>query len=535
MKNQIFASSKNLQWIFSVLSFIVMIGCSKEELTTNESISVKGSKDAIPTYYFDWDNTDYMPIPPGTPNTIYVPWELGVAGSISGIYDASVWADHKQSDGWELLYSSFNPNDARPTAMPHFILYNKYRGVMRIYQYNDTYTANLPSTYLQIGLNWAGNGNGSNKALNFINDIVDVTNRQTSYSAILPAPENGQKPVCRNSWYMFQFEIEYDPSLSPLATTTPSTLSWYVNYYNIQEVKLNGTAIGTINGTIGSSTLGQNLNNAVGKGANSLGTVLLAGVGTSFFDTNKLKLPTSVFNPIKSGVASALSSAVGGLPGAIMNIASAIFGGNSNGNALNLDLKADLTLSGNVTEQGSLFPTTTIPMPGSIKPDNNNNYLAAFIPYYNKPLGVFTLSNTPTITASYSVSDTYTGSYFHQYSYAINDNSFNIQWNPAVLEVATIQNLTKEVIVKNLWGDYTSNILYNTGRVETIQGGPAWTGKNNFDVYFMKNSQYPQLSIDVQEVLLRISFVVHPKNGAPDVTIVKTFKANKQMSYNYPY
>lgn len=61
---------------------------------------------AVPTLYFDWENVDWMPTPAGQ-SRIPTPW-VG-QGSLAGSYDLTIVNDHKASDGWELLYSTFDP------------------------------------------------------------------------------------------------------------------------------------------------------------------------------------------------------------------------------------------------------------------------------------------------------------------------------------------------------------------------------------------------------------------------------------------
>ena len=119
------------------LSIFFLCSCEKDFNDSNQSIVVKGSTVAIPSEYFDWDNADYMPTPPGY-TKIHVPWYVGATGSITSVYPADVYSDNKASDGWEMLYNKFSSKTYTPR--PYFILYNKYRGLLRIYHYNDNHT-----------------------------------------------------------------------------------------------------------------------------------------------------------------------------------------------------------------------------------------------------------------------------------------------------------------------------------------------------------------------------------------------------------
>lgn len=498
------------------LSLFVLLGCQKE-IDTTDSITVKGNARVITPYSFNWDKADYMPTPAG--HVITVPWAYGATGSIVSNFDADVYSDHKATDGWVLVYSTFDPYVYH--TMPYFILYNQYRGLLRIYQYNDNQGITT-SSYLQSGLCWNGNGNGNNKVLNFLGtDVVDVNDSNTLYTTL--EPDKNPNPVSPNKWYMLQYEIAYDPSITPSTSATPPTLSWYLNYYNITKINLGGTMQGSINGTVGSSTLKDQITSALVGGAKTCGTVGLSALGTNFFSTNKMGLPTSVFTATQKGVSGALSSATGNLPGAIVNIFSAIFGGNSNGQTYSLNLNATLNLEGSSTTSGNLLATTSIIMPGSAQSAvlNGTN---GWAPLYNNNLGVFNLSNRPTVN---EVTTLHNGpnnvGYLIEDVYTIDKSSFQIQWNPSVISIADIKNLTTEVILES----YDAFKSFS-GRKEMYGGKTIYASKDNL------TTNYASVYLPNNLVFVRMSFNVVPKNGVPTSTIVKTFYVNvTQTIKNY--
>ena len=87
---------------------------------------------AVPTPLFDWENLDWMPTP-SMQSQIPSPWSG--QGSLVGTYGIDIINDRKACDGWELLYNTFDSNVTAPLVNPYFVLYNKYRGIMRIYLY----------------------------------------------------------------------------------------------------------------------------------------------------------------------------------------------------------------------------------------------------------------------------------------------------------------------------------------------------------------------------------------------------------------
>jgi len=541
MKKHLFidkcCSILNMQKVFyvSVLSLFLLAGCSNEQIDIKKSISVKGSTDVLPSYDFNWETEDFMPTP--SDFQIRVPWFYGASGSICSTYPADVYSDYKKADGWIMLYNGFSPTAIVTSANSYFILYNRYRGLLRIYQYNPVEGLTCSST-VSSGITWNGNGFGNNTTLSFLgSDIVDLAQTKTNYYALEPGPQNGiESPVHPHKWYMFQYELAYDPSLPFTTSPTPPTLTWYVDYANVTAVKLNGEMNGKIAGTIGSSTLNNSLSSALVTGGKDLGTVGIAALGLNYFSSNKLGLPSEVYDKIKTGVASALSTATGKLPGAVVNILSGMFTGGSTSTpqSLKLDLSANLHLEGTLTNNGSLFSGCAIPFPGTLATNGGNYYYTSGLtPLNNVPLGVFNLSAKPTVDLDYTYIVSGSTGNFHQYLYTLDNNSFTIQWNPDVLSNATILNLTKEVVIKTNASNISQNLFYQTGRVETLQGTPNWwTGVGGFRALFRAPDTYKQVLFGYNEVYVRISFVVHPNNGAPDVAIVKTFKANKNIIHD---
>lgn len=151
-----------------------------------------------------------------------------------------------------------------------------------------------------------------------------------------PAPDDGSLPLASNKWYMVQYELAYDKGISKLPYNSIQ-MAWYMNYHNVEKIKLGGDLVGTIKGTIGSSSennIFSNLGKAVGDVAKVAGTGVVAGLGENFLtkntineDTgqNKLGLPNSIFKAALKGIRSAITNSANGLPGQIIGIFSAMF------------------------------------------------------------------------------------------------------------------------------------------------------------------------------------------------------------------
>ena len=162
--------------------------------------------------------------------------------------------------------------------------------------------------------------------------IVDGSKNKETYSQMQPAPDDGSLPLASNKWYMMQYELAYDEQIAQLPYNSIQ-LNWYMNYYNVEKIDLNGDFVGTIKSAIGSSS-GNNIFSGLGNVGKVTGTGILAGIGDNFLykntineetGENKLGLPKSIFKSAVKGIKSAISKSSSDLPGAIIGAFSAMF------------------------------------------------------------------------------------------------------------------------------------------------------------------------------------------------------------------
>jgi len=481
---------------------------------------------SVPIYNFNWETIDWMPTPPGQ-SQIPVPW-IG-QGSIASLYSLDVVNDYKKIDGWELVYSTFDPNASGMLVNPYFILYNKYRGVLRIYLYTTTQFVQ-PSTYLQDGLNIISSGETT--MLNFLgNDVVDISTNKNSYSQMQPKPMDGSYPLASNKWYMLQYEIAYDPSIKS-KTSNDIMLSWFTNFYGVSDVKLFGQLNGSINGSIGSSQ-GGNFFSKLGRTGKTAGTVALSALGVDFIDkntidagagTNKLNLPNNIFKAMSKGVSSALSGAASNLPGSIFNLFSGLLSkSGSAGQSVDLKFNAEIDITGDITNYGS-FPSspTSMYVPGTIIDQSVQGY----IPAYTKPLGVFYLNSKPVIQVQNITSVKRTGSPRTGFSFDIVHR-----------KLITEQNNAGKLIINNDLLSYANVSLVDEDVVYIRQGDSGTISSYNGTLETI--GKYSEVYSDCTEIIFRgaVSFTpavrmtlkVSPKNGQPPTYIIHTFLANEEI------
>ncbi|HYC29345.1 MAG TPA: hypothetical protein VEB42_11020, partial [Chitinophagaceae bacterium] len=223
-------------FIPSLCALLILTSC-KKDLKPVDAVPVGNVENSVPAYVFDWETADYMPAPPAWANTIYVPW---ANGAVKG-FPSDIWYDYHKADGWKLVYNVFDPTKPTLQNNPFFVLYNQYRGLLRVYMYLNT-NGFVTSDYLTSGLNLGPNNNST--MLNFLGqDLIDLATNKTAITKI----EGTQ--VATGVWYASEYEMAYDPNVAA-ATYQQLGLNWTLKFTSITAVDLGGTVQGTLKGTI---------------------------------------------------------------------------------------------------------------------------------------------------------------------------------------------------------------------------------------------------------------------------------------------
>lgn len=475
---------------------------------------------SVPTVYFDWEHADWMPTPPGQ-SRITVPW-IGQGALSCGL---DVINDHKSEHGWELLYSSFDPDASSPLQNPYFILYNKYRGIMRIFLYLTTQFV-ATSTYIEDCLAIEGN---NTSLLNFMgDDMVDASQYKKAYTQLQPKVD-GDFPLATNKWYMMQYELAYDPNIAQMPYDEIN-IKWLLRYYDVQNVDLGGEQKGAINGTIGTSTSGSD-SHLIDLFQKS-GTGVLAAVGKDFFEKhtidgktgqNSLWLPNAVFKDISAGVSKALTSTVADFPSTVIKFLSGIFGGTGTmAIPVNLTIKTKIQLTGSITS-GGLFPSspTSLWMPGT----DISAEAYGYVPFYNKSLGVFNLTVKPMLELHCETREQWESDdpfdpgqiirvdYITLYMPKSIDYSNYLIINPEVLQIADVSIEKQDLVVV----EDQKKIVVNP-----VQDYGAIHGSTFFD------QDFPEMEFGV-----RFTLKVTPKDGSPASILIKTFLLNDHWNHTY--
>jgi hypothetical protein len=508
-----------------VLALLLFAGC-KKTLSPNSVLSTKSNKNTITPVTFDWETGDYMPTPSGT--TILRPWASGSNQSFPKIYATDI----KKSDGWELVFNTFSTTQFVQPA--YFVLYNRYRGVLRAYFYLTPSTP-IPSSYVSHTLIQTNSSSpahvltysGSSAA-----DLSVVTNEANLTQAF--------RTTATGTWYAEEFDMAYDPNVGTKNAAT-NTMTWQLNSINASALAINGVSQGGINGTVATPKApGPNIFGSLISGAlNFVGFKALSDYVAASTTTAAAK---EIANPLKD-------AAKAGALGAVKNIASGIFGGATNAGDsskmyVHLTTNATYNMTGSSTDI-YLLANPTMPIPGS----SGQLSVTGYAPLYTNPLGIMTLSNAPTCSGTQYYDDYGSA---HNFEFRLNRNSYTFVWNPSVINTsstgAQIQNLKQTLISYQNYYDISScgsspswpprtqsdggtkfipDELAPNNYIGMIQDG---TCNDSYDMWL----RYPVTTgLKLPKNVLRVSFDVVPNNGAPRVTMVKSFNIILDGAINY--
>ncbi|APU98786.1 hypothetical protein BV902_22610 [Sphingobacterium sp. B29] len=543
---------RTLTLLFIQASFI-LFSCQKELYTSDlvneaENSSKKKATTVTTnsTVSFDWETDNYVPAK-GNTNPLLLPWKSGTTAIHPQYAD-----DFKKADGWVLAYNTFSPeiylNDANYNY--YFALYNRFRGLLRFYHWIPS--SSSPSSYIQHGLALYGNTNSNLLNFNAV-DIVSKTN-QSSFSLI----ENQMLTHAGGSWYVFEYEMSYDPNISN--TTFPSFgISMVPSWVNITQVNLGGSSSGNIDGTIGTSGSSFNLLGFVQKSAMTLmgGTISqnILALLKPLSATNAAKYETD----LKSTVSEAGKGTVKGIVNGILGLG----GTGDNYQKVKLNIKTDIKLNGTMTSNGSLL-NIKLAIPGQSNATNNFGVTLA------EPMGIFSLSSAPIVK---NIIDThqvqYTDDQYNETTtkdYSVNyltidNSSYSILWNPSIINNSStgahIENLQIQLVnsydafypngISTTFGGLRFQDLGNSQAVAALfyEQRDVYVGENlteetngkNTYALSKPNSSAPFVmafagsgAIQTQ-IGVRFIFDVVPNNGSKRSKIIKTFDAKVNYSY----
>lgn len=376
----------------------MLSACQKENLIEEELVAVQEStrstKAVIATPNFDWENPSTYKYKYG--NSVYVcssPFHIAHSHLPN-----HVQLDMRSRDGWVMLYNCFASGSTPDsqvtnnyTTTPYLVLYNIHKGIMRFFVWTHDRTHN--------GLSHGIATDTKNSLFNFMNTFATPIIAEVDKPVIKQANFGSGQEVFPNNWIYFDYEIAFDPNAEKEQTIL-TFKSWGSN---TQYLNLEGTQVGTVKGTISLSGKG-----GLASGLLDIGNLVMGNSSISTITQNLGKeniveeveknLSDQINEGIKEGAKKAAkdwTSDLGDLLSSpLTKLTNSLIGDNmSLKGDIDLNLKSKIKLNGTITEEKPLLATKFL-VPGStINPETEN----VTLPYYNKPLGVFNLSEAPTV------------------------------------------------------------------------------------------------------------------------------------------
>lgn len=408
---------------------------------------------------FDWEHVDKMPTAPGDIE-IPAPW----SDQARRHFSEDIRYDFKNSDGWELYNSSFTTSYR--TAHHYFVLYNKYRGVLRQYIYVDQGVTSAIKDYsvlankLQTNLSYSP----ESPVLNFADQqIIDFDKNSTFVSSISP------QPLTNSTWYVAECELAFDKEIYQQSFSNfflswafqmikPLALSINSNTTLDAEIRKQGVDFISFENSVESSEA-----NVILKGPSDIAK--LAG---TLMPTDVSLINQSIDHPSDDQLLSSSSQ---------------------NDGSTELSWNVQLTFNRDQSAVGITYLYYGIGgADNSAQPGPGN--------FYTQALGVFYLNQKPVVKYTKSGSSPYL------YKYQLDATSIQYIFNLTVSNLATIEHIRQELVATK-----EEKLLENLTRSKLYTGQ---TLSSNLPLF-------------IQGV--RVSFDVVPKDGSSKVHIVKTFRA----------
>lgn len=342
----------------------------------------------------DWDWTQNVPYTLyTTQGAVTVPLPYFSSGGGAGELNDSTGRDIYPADGWVLVVRHFG-NPTIGVEIPLFILYNKYRGLLRLYY-------------------WPPFAQPVSQGACILR-FVDPARTAALMTFSGPDPEyvgsyNAQKSqiaigkMIPRAWNYFDFDLSgYDPNL---AGRVDPTLEFLIAGIVDSSLALEGTLrTDTGSTTVANPNASANLNNLVGfyeKPAQRYKQIEDARriyEEMAAKEENKDKWWAKFLDTLR-GVASkdwlkALGPAIG--------FVEAVLGfGSGSGGPTPLLINATVKLNGTITTQ-TQFYSYQLRVPGALHADPANDVLSNILPLYDRPLGIFNVLAQPVLEVSYN-------------------------------------------------------------------------------------------------------------------------------------
>ncbi len=371
----------------------------KAMLANWEETLRSGGNSEEKSFLKDWENCETVSVN-GLPNPVYTPWS-GIA--YSDIPD-EIRTDRFKNDGWEMAFCCLNDPAAPQTR--YFGLYNRYRGILRVFMYipdAKAYGKEMGFTisrgdYIKNGYpfyNAMMYGIPSNKPYTSWNKSKDLATGTSKYKPLswrlTPYTKDDEAKGVSTYWHCFDLDMS---GYVPKEETTPwkshidsdaTLLTIAPISQDESTIKLSGQLLGKLSGTysepvIKKSPVNPDLHRA-NLAMNFIGNLLQGVPRVIGQSSNVYALFNADSVDFHPGIMSIFSGAIGGV-GVISSTIGALLNSLDEQKTevvepgrINLNLDANIDMTGVMSSWKSLSDGGMILTPKLLKATNPNCHI----------------------------------------------------------------------------------------------------------------------------------------------------------------
>lgn len=460
---------KNYQFIlwaiclFVCQPFLSQNNCDPKGITTDPDNPVNTELPYYRNDFFDW-RTEFFDVNSNFigASQVYSPYSTNLNNN-SNTLGLAVAKDYDPEDGWELMawdmgFDEDNQPESPAAGNIHFILYNKYTSVLRIFVAGQDANA-YNNAEIVLSIDQSSGPLGVQPSL--LVDPTKFTGLDEHYSEPLKSVSSFLNGLVSN-WFYADFFINFDPCVCNFE----SNMSFEVNMIDQAQLDISGDITGTIASVSGGSGTVENGKSFSVKDLIDGGKKVYEAYesGKKFTDKQEevieiLNTPdnqltaeqleqredfTAFQNLLDNDILEAGVAAFPYIKGALALVKFFTSNAESSSSSTKpqpMSVNTEINLSGTLTTSNP-YITPTYFVPGSMNSDQQDNRY----PYYNEVLGVFNITETPTVklnkqtNASYDVGyniwyDTYQG-VFGNYWYTnyVITQSYEVEFNENLLK-----------------------------------------------------------------------------------------------------
>lgn len=416
--------------------------------------------------------------------------------------------DIHPEDGWVLVLRDFGP-----VAVPYYILYNRYRGILRFFYYST-----LPQTFSKVVGSLSFQGSTTSTTGGFFTLIDDQSGYYNGYDPTRVQIAVGQVEWQR--WAYLDFDVSgYDPNIGSKNDPTLTLAITGVTTTNLVASGSLDLTTMTVNSTDGSG--GGLFNSATALYKNVRKRDKAVSDFKDWITTKADDNPTQWWAAPIRAIAGLTEKSWFGALGPVAGILDFVIGGGSSSSdpPAPMSTRGSVDLEGELTTQGALY-SLILRVPGSNHVTPGTDADSNILPLYDVPLGVFNVLSKPSYDVTLE-SDTTQIDPVGPWTVKVDSHAtspMQVTWNTHVFGSADVRATWAPETRKAV--GYTSLSSFNSGWSRTWYDGQ---GVSYSELFYSD----PWHQVGVRARLIPSGSSVEP------TTVYRTYWVNSSITRTY--